>query len=1158
MGFGLFYFAANAANAAANARGAYRLLLEGAKYADQNGFDAVWTPERHFHAFGGLYPNPSVTTAALATITSRIQLRAGSVVLPLHDPIRVAEEWSVVDNLSNGRIGLSFASGWHADDFAFKPQNFSRRREVMRESIDTVRRLWRGEAVTVPNGEGKPIDVRILPRPVQAEPPMWIASAGSADTFRAAGTMGANVLTNMLGQSLDDLRGKLAAYREARAAAGHAGPGVVTVMLHTFVGPDRDEVKRLVREPFTNYLATSLDLVKIAPFAFPAFKAPSGADTKALDVSSISKEDMRALLDHAFDRYFETAGLFGTPESAIAMVDSLKAIGVNELACLVDFGVDEDVVLAHLPYLKQLMEASNGGDAQAADARVLDPEYTIARQLVRRRVTHMQCTPSLARMLASDPEALSALRGLDRLLLGGEALPADLARQMAATVRGRVLNMYGPTETTVWSTTAEVRENEPITIGRPIANTVVRVLDARRELAPPGAIGELYIGGAGVTRGYLGREDLTAERFVADPYAPGERLYRTGDLARWSGDGTLHFLGRADQQVKISGYRIELGEIEAVLARHPSVREAVVTAEAHETAGARLVAYVVGDGNDGGGAASEARVEQWQKLWEDAYATGGATDPRFDTSGWKRSDTGEPYSAEAMREWLGHTIERLRELRPRRVLEIGCGTGMVLFGLLPHVEHYTAVDIAPQALERIRAQLTGAELDKVTLVQAAADAVAPAGEFDLVVVNSVAQYFPSAEYLRTVLANVTPAVRRGGHVWVGDVRSLSHLDAFHTWVELAQSPDDASAADVRARLERRAAQEGELVVDPAFFHALPGVTSVRSRLKRGRDRNEMTCFRYDVVLGVGEPAPNVVPVPEVTAHDADEIRALLASRPLVLRVANLVNARVSGELSAHRAIAAGQGTAASLRRQALDASAGVDPEALHELDPEYAVDATFARSGAPDRFDVVLRHRTLGPAAPLPDAPPAVAPRALTNTPVRARTDGGADARDLRAHLRAHLPEYMVPSAFVTLERLPLTPNGKIDRKALRPPAEKAASSPARPREPHHAPTNELETTIAEIWQALLGVDRVSVDDNMFDVGANSLLTVQASRVLSERLGRNVPLVVMFQYPTVRRLAAHLGAGTAAAAPETGGRDRAERRLAALGRRVVRTTRGQE
>jgi len=302
----------------------------------------------------------------------------------------------------------------------------------------------------------------------------------------------------------------------------------------------------------------------------------------------------------------------------------------------------------------------------------------------------------------------------------------------------------------------------------------------------------------------------------------------------------------------------------------------------------------------------------------------------------------------------------------------------------------------------------------------------------------------------------------------------------------------------------------------------------------------------------------VVPVPEVTAHDADEIRALLASRPLVLRVANLVNARVSGELSAHRAIAAGQGTAASLRRQALDASAGVDPEALQELDPEYAVDATFARSGAPDRFDVVLRHRTLGPAAPLPDAPPAVAPRALTNTPVRARTDGGADARDLRAHLRAHLPEYMVPSAFVTLERLPLTPNGKIDRKALRPPAEKAASSPARPREPHHAPTNELETTIAEIWQALLGVDRVSVDDNMFDVGANSLLTVQASRVLSERLGRNVPLVVMFQYPTVRRLAAHLGAGTAAAAPETGGRDRAERRLAALGRRVVRTTRGQE
>ncbi|MEO8564645.1 MAG: MupA/Atu3671 family FMN-dependent luciferase-like monooxygenase, partial [bacterium] len=584
MGFGLFYFAADATKAA----DAYRLLLDGARFADANGFDAVWTPERHFHAFGGLYPNAAVTSAALATITSRVQIRAGSVVLPLHDPIRVAEEWSVVDNLSGGRVGLSFASGWHANDFAFKPENYARRREIMAEHIRTVLTLWRGGSVPVTNGEGKTIDVRILPRPVQKEPPVWLASAGSIETFRGAGTMGANVLTNMLGQRLEDLSEKLAAYREARAAAGHAGSGIVSVMLHTFVGPDTEEVRRIVREPFTRYLATSIDLVKMAPFAFPAFRAPSGAGSAdlALDAASIAPEDLQALLDHAFDRYFDTAGLFGTPEKALAIVDALKAIGVNEVACLIDFGVDAEVTLAHLPYLAQLMRASQDEVADASGA-ARTPSYSVAEQLARRNVTHVQCTPSQGRMLAADPETLAGLARLDCLLLGGEALPPDLADRFAGLVRGRVLNMYGPTETTVWSTCSDVRVGEPVSIGRPIANTVVRILDANRRLVPVGATGELYIGGAGVTRGYLHRPDLTDERFVADPYAPQARLYRTGDLARYGPDGTLHFLGRVDQQVKVGGYRIELGEIESVLARHPGVRQAVVNAEAHATAGMR-------------------------------------------------------------------------------------------------------------------------------------------------------------------------------------------------------------------------------------------------------------------------------------------------------------------------------------------------------------------------------------------------------------------------------------------------------------------------------------------------------------------------------------------------------------------------------------------
>src|SRR4051812_37433689 len=143
MDLSLFYFADD--SAADGDR--YRLLLEGARFADANNFTAVWTPERHFHPFGGLYPNPSVTSAAIAAVTERVKIRAGSIVAPLHHPLRIAEEWSVVDNLSHGRAGVSFASGWHAVDFALRPENYDNRRQAMIDCAQQVRGLWRGETM---------------------------------------------------------------------------------------------------------------------------------------------------------------------------------------------------------------------------------------------------------------------------------------------------------------------------------------------------------------------------------------------------------------------------------------------------------------------------------------------------------------------------------------------------------------------------------------------------------------------------------------------------------------------------------------------------------------------------------------------------------------------------------------------------------------------------------------------------------------------------------------------------------------------------------------------------------------------------------------------------------------------------------------------------
>lgn len=578
----------------------YRLLMDAAKFGDERGFEAIWTPERHFHAFGGPFPNPSVISAALAVATDRLHIRAGSVVAPLHHAIRIAEEWAVVDNLSNGRVGISFASGWQPDDFVLKPEAFADNKARMFETIEDVRKLWRGEEVAYANPFGEEVPRLSLPRPLQPELPVWVTSAGNPDTYKQAGKAGANVLTHLLGQSVDEVAEKIAIYRQARAAAGHdPETGRVTLMLHTFLGDDVDAVREQVRGPLKSYLDSSMGLVKKYAWSFPAFKQPEGATTQPeIDLDRLSDAERDALLEHSFARYFETSGLFGTPESLQPFVERLAEIGVDEIGCLIDYGVDTDTMLQSLEPLDALRawtaSASEAPESSSSSSSPVEAPWTVARCMETYGVTHLQCTPSHARLLLADRDNRTALATLQHLLIGGEAFPRDLAVELRSLFDGRLTNMFGPTETTIWSSTWDVpQEVEGISIGTPIANTQLLVLDAEGSPLPPGVPGALWIGGAGVARGYLGREDLTSERFVSTDLVPG-RLYRTGDVAAWNLDGSFTFLGRDDHQVKLRGYRIELGEIEARLIEQADVAEAVVVAREDTPGDTRLVAYIRG------------------------------------------------------------------------------------------------------------------------------------------------------------------------------------------------------------------------------------------------------------------------------------------------------------------------------------------------------------------------------------------------------------------------------------------------------------------------------------------------------------------------------------------------------------------------------------
>src|SRR5436190_4124793 len=388
--FSLFFFSSTD-NTGENK---YRLLLEAAKYADQNGYAAVWTPERHFHDFGGLYPNPAVTSAALATITSNIRIRAGSTVLLLHDPVRFAENWSLVDNLSHGRVDLALALGWNSNDFALAPDSFEDRARLFPEHLDVVRRLWRGETITRRGGKGEPVQIELHPRPIQRELPVWYVAPGNPETFRIAGEQGANLLTYLEGQTVEQLAEKLQLYRDARAKSGHRGPGHVTCMLHTFLADDVATARAIVHEPLKSYLRSSL-------FLRNQLLSSLGLSANGSDVDPI--------LDRALDRYLDTSSLIGSVDSCLPMVRRLREIGVDELGCLIDFGLDFDTTMRGLESLTALMHRAREFEIlplteeqkELWAAAQLDPASTAYNEAVLLQVGDSQSCLSEERLRAA-------------------------------------------------------------------------------------------------------------------------------------------------------------------------------------------------------------------------------------------------------------------------------------------------------------------------------------------------------------------------------------------------------------------------------------------------------------------------------------------------------------------------------------------------------------------------------------------------------------------------------------------------------------------------------------------------------------------------------------------------------------------------------------
>jgi amino acid adenylation domain-containing protein len=780
----------------------------------------------------------------------------------------------------------------------------------------------------------------------------------------------------------------------------------------------------------------------------------------------------------------------------------------------------EDVLLSvttlsfDIAGLEIFLPLTTGAETVIATREITLDGNRLATTIKDAGITVLQATPATWRLLLE--AGWSGKKDL-KILVGGEAVPRDLVNRLAPLC-AEIWNVYGPTETTIWSTAARLAPGDgPVSIGKPIDNTQVFIVNTALQPQPIGIAGELLIGGDGLASGYHERPDLTDDRFITAPPALGIRdvkVYRTGDLARWNPDGTLECLGRMDHQVKIRGFRIELGDIESHLEKHPAVSQAVTAV--HD---GRLVAYLKTSTSGDG---TTLWRDQWDMLYQSAIdQSGGGQLDRLDAviAGW----SGIEGIDEQVSEWIDTTVDRIRGYRPGRIFEIGCGTGQLLARLSPSAESYWAADISKVAIEALEKNNS---LPQVRLFHRPADDFSgmPAAGFDTVIINSVAQYFPNADYLARVLTGAAALVKPGGRIFLGDIQSHALLAAHHAEALRERAPLGATSGSLREKLAQRLAAETELSLDPAWFESFrrdhPEISHIETPLRRGRISNETNTYHYDVILHVGsKPALRELP-DEVQWRNLnlEQLEAMLSASPAQLFVVRIPDARLAKPI----------GFLQSLRNAPSDAAIPVIPsvpanaatvEDIHHLGESsgYRVEVRWQGDGSTGQLEAVFFPKS---EIALPAWPPqnVTAPAAsYANRPAANSPQTDDITATLRRHLAASLPDYMIPSAFVTLDAFPLTPNGKVDRKAL--PAPSAATMAPAAARTLTAPRNDAERALLEIWKQVLGNDGIGVEDDIFELGGDSILIFQIS-TRANRAGIPLTPARMFRLRTIAALVA--------------------------------------
>lgn len=850
-----------------------------------------------------------------------------------------------------------------------------------------------------------------------------------------------------------------------------------------------------------------------------------------------------------------TSGSTGKPKGVMISHNSLVNL-LNAFKEITTYKASDKLLAVttisfDIAQLEMFLPLVSGGTLIIASKETAIDPRSIIKMIGDNAVTFMQATPATWRMIVD-----AGWQGNTNLsvLCGGEALPVDLAYQLSKGNKN-VWNVYGPTETTIWSSyhklPADFADKTPsvgfIEIGKPIANTTFYVLDKNLKRLPVGIEGDIYIGGVGLAKGYLNRPDLTEERFLLNPIdsARSQYIYKTGDLGKFNKDGNIEYTGRSDFQVKVRGYRIELGEIETAVAQVEGVSAVAVTTAADATGENHLLAYVTEDVVESELFQNQlSHIDNWKEKWNLIYDSGikaisseHVKDRKLDTA-IAQQLSGNSAIDEQVSEWLQQTIDRIINVRPQHVLEIGCGAGQLVMAIAPKCDFYHATDYSEIALDELRQRLDHVDDDlksRIKLELRMADdfsGIKPES-FDTVIINSVIQYFPDVKYLEKVIEQSLKVLKPGGCLFIGDVQSYTLLNMHHTCGQLKQADSNQSLGSLKRVIRNRVSNELELAVDIDYFESLkqvfPQITFSQYKLRRGKTYNETTKYHYDTFL-----FKNVkfdAPADDKWIDWNTEFKTLQQlentieeNKPESILISNVPNQRlIKDKVAAEIVSKSNDDVNCSVIIEQLDElPESFDPEEFWEIGMEagYTVELFWTSKITAPAFDVALIKNELYDKNTR--ATPKYFEKLLdidkrfeaANQPFKADKNVVL-INKIKLHLESKLPHYMLPSAYMVLGAMPLTANGKIDRKALPDIEHDSKQFTADYQEP----ITETEKLIATIWEKLLNVKGIGLSDNFFELGGHSIIAVRMMIEIEHLKNIRLPLAVLFTNPTIGQLA---------------------------------------